>query len=693
MSSKAAATVIPLLFAGLAAGSAQAAESDTPELDAVEVWGTRISTGDGALSQEEIEFRQADHVSDLLRHLPGVDVGGAHSLNQRITIRSLGDRNLRITIDGATQNTYMYHHMGNLQIHADILQAVEVDVGRNSVVDAGLGGAVRFETRQARDLLRDGQRFGARAQASWADNAGQGYSLAGYGLLGEEVDALVYFNQVDRDNYDVGGGRIRAYDGTTVPGTDGTVRGLKGRVRDGLVRFGWDLTDSQRLKFGYEHYQDRGNYSYRPDMGLATGLTIANSLGVPLLWPTEFGRDTFTLNHELEWGDGNRLRTTVFRNESDFWRDERGLVAWRPALATVNEGAADNTGVNLLGTTSLGADDAHRVTWGMEGVRHATAYVVDQARLSTEKSTSVALFVQDAIALGEQWSVTPGLRYDHSAVEASVVDDDFQELTGALAIEFRPTSALALRLSGTQLFKAPELSEVFIGAGLYDEPNPELLPETGRNVELGATWSTAALGAERFTAGITLFHTRIDDYAYDYAETESFYGRDNVGDMRIRGLEGQVAWRRGPLQLRANYSRSRSRLAAFAEYADLDGARIDREQGDTISAGADYEWAPVGVTLGYELLHVQSMAAALDLDGASADNAKDGYVVHNLAARWSPPAVPGLALNLAVENLFDEFYASQSSRTGLSRHPRFGQLFLMDYEPGRNVKLSASWRF
>ena len=28
---------------------------------------------------------QADHISDLLRDLPGVDVGGAHSLNQRIT--------------------------------------------------------------------------------------------------------------------------------------------------------------------------------------------------------------------------------------------------------------------------------------------------------------------------------------------------------------------------------------------------------------------------------------------------------------------------------------------------------------------------------------------------------------------------------------------------------------------------------
>ena len=94
----------------------------------------------GADFEGLIAIRQADHISDLLRTVPGVDVGGSHSLNQRVTIRSLGDRNLRVSIDGANQNNYMYHHMGNLQIHADILQSVNIDVGTNSVVDGGLGG-------------------------------------------------------------------------------------------------------------------------------------------------------------------------------------------------------------------------------------------------------------------------------------------------------------------------------------------------------------------------------------------------------------------------------------------------------------------------------------------------------------------------------------------------------------------------
>lgn len=682
-----------LTSAALLSTQALAAESAPPEveLERIEVWSTQIRSSQTGVEGEDLEIRQADHVSDLLRHLPGVDVGGAHSLNQRITIRSLGDRNLRITIDGANQNTYMYHHMGNLQIHADILSSVDVAVGKNSVANSGLGGAVRFETRQARDLLADGQAFGARVQGSYADNASSGYSVAGYGLIGDDVDVLAYYNHVDRDNYEVGGDRIRAPDGSTIPGTDGKVRGLAGEVQDALVRFGWNAGDSQRFKIGYEHYVDEGDYSYRPDMGLATDLAIANSLRVPLVYPTQFSRDTYTFNHEIDVGAGTTVRSALFRNESDLWRDETGLAAWVPAYGTINEGDATNTGLNVLATTRLGEN--HSLTYGVEGVRHDTAYSVDAQELASERSTVWSVFIEDAVALGERFTLTPGIRFDSADVEAHVVDERFDDITAALALEYRPLDDLTLRLSGTQLFKAPELSEVFIGAGLYDEPNPDLRAETGLNTELGIEWGAAALGADHLSFGLTLFRTRIDDYVYDYAETATFYGRDNVGDMEIEGFEASVAYDLGPVQASVNFSRSRSSLDAFAEYASLEDARIDREQGDTVAVGLAYMPAQVDVVIQYEALFVDDLPAASDLDGATLDNAKDGYQVHNVFALWKPAFMTGLSVTLGIENLFDEFYASQSSRTGVSRHPRFGELYLLDYEPGRNVKASLSYRF
>ena len=90
---------------------------------------------------------------------------------------------------------------------------------------------------------------------------------------------------------------------------------------------------------------------------------------------------------------------------------------------------------------------------------------------------------------------------------------------------------------------------------------------------------------------------------------------------------------------------------------------------------------------------MEKLGAGLDLDGASLDNSKDGYTVVNVSARWTPASYPGLALTVGADNLLDEYYASQSSRTGLSFHPRFGELQLTDYEPGRNVKATVSYEF
>lgn len=295
------------------------AENDL--IEEINVWGTQVIASSVKMDVESIELKQADHISDLLRGIPGVDVGGAHSLNQRISIRSMDDKDLRITIDGANQNTYMYHHMGNLQIHADILQSVDIKVGNNSVVDGGLGGTVRFKTKDAKDLLAAGQDFGGRVQASYANNASMGAAVTGYGQLSESVDALVYYNTINRDNYTVGGGKILDADGVEVGNTDGEVRGLEGTLTDLLVKFGWDLSENQRFKIGYEAYKDKGDYSYRPDMGLATDWAISESLGLPLTFDTEFTRDTITLNYDVTLGD-SEVSVAAFTNESKLWRDE-----------------------------------------------------------------------------------------------------------------------------------------------------------------------------------------------------------------------------------------------------------------------------------------------------------------------------------------------------------------------------------
>ena len=674
------------------------------EIQTVQVWGTTVKASSVYMDNETIAIKQADHLSDLLRTIPGIDVGGAHSLNQRITIRGMDDKDLDITIDGARQNNYMYHHMGNLQIHADILKSVDIEVGTNSVINGGLGGAVRFETKDAKHLLADGETWGARVQGTYADNASESLALTAFGQITDTLDTLIYYNYVDRDNYEVGGGEITDGDGNVIPGTDGTVRGLAGELEDALFKLGWDVTESQRLELGYETYADEGDYSYRPDMGLATDIAIAGD-NFPLTYPTEFTRDTFTFNYGVEIADNTSISATVYQNESSLWRDETGVYDGYRAVVT---GDAKNNGLNVIGTTFLDGASAggltHDLSYGGEYVKYETSYDLDSAHpmyvseQSGEEQTLSSLFVQDRMALGETGiALIPGLRWDQADLDANVTQQTYDDVTYAFAAEYQAIDSLLFKVSTTELFQAPQIGEVFTGAGIRDDENPDLKAQGGTNNEVSVAYQDAVLGADNFSAGFTYFNTNIEDFIYQYAQTgpgPRDFGWDNVGDMDVDGYEVYVGYDLGGFRSLLTYSESDSELSADDQHADLDGARMDRTQGDTISLALDYTFAHLDLTLHWDSMFVDDLPAGNVLDSATLNNAKAGYDVSNVSVRWTPQGdLQGLELTFGIDNVFDEYYASQSSRTGVSFHPRFGELHLTDYEPGRNIKLTAAFQF
>lgn len=151
-------------IAAIAIFASKLTANETTILDEVNVWETEVISSSLYLGENSIEKKQADHLSDLLRDLPGVEVGGVHSINNRINMRGLQDEDLEITFDGAKiQNARMFHHIGNLLINPDILKKADIQVGNNSVVNGGLGGAIAFETKDGVDLLKAGQDFGGKS--------------------------------------------------------------------------------------------------------------------------------------------------------------------------------------------------------------------------------------------------------------------------------------------------------------------------------------------------------------------------------------------------------------------------------------------------------------------------------------------------------------------------------------------------
>lgn len=623
------------------------------EMAPVQVWGTQVFNSSNAIDKEDIEIKQADHLSDLLRDAPGVDIGGAHSTNQRINIRGLQDTDLEITIDGARQNNFMYHHMGNLLINADILKAVDIKVGTNSIINDGLGGGIAFETKDAKDLLAAQQLFGSRIHAAYATNDYISYSLTGYGKLDEKADALAYFNVSNRNNPEYG-------NGVESVGNDG-------KIRNALFKFGWDINNEQRLELSYDQYGDEGDYAPRPDMGAATNSAITGTI----VYPTEFERRTLSLNYEADLGDALFLKASIYRNEMDLWRDEALNARAKYRYA---EGSSTHTGGKILAETILASGDIeHMLRYGFDTYRQETEYKQDSAFISGESARSTAIFLEDEILFSDNFSVTPGIRYNHYALDSKVADKNFSKLTWGLATRYDLNDNWRFNASTTRLFKAPMLAEVFTGAGNNLQPNPDLEPVTGVNNQISLHFHQRnILALDSVRMGITLFKTEFNNYIDD--EGSGTYV--NLGDYDVDGFETSLNIRKGFFTANLSYSKSKSEH-------QVTGEPLGRQVGDSLALGFGYEMPKHGLVFNWQSL------VTFDEDYFD----KEGYDVHNISVKWLPKSVKNLNLTLGVENIFDEYYVSHASRVGDTVHPVFGALHLNDYEPGRNVKLSLSYSF
>lgn len=618
----------------------------------VQVWGTQITTSSVFLNEQDIETKQADHLSDLLREVPGIDIGGAHSLNQRINIRGLQDLDLEVTIDGARQTNFMYHHAGNLLINADILKAVDIQVGNNSVINGGLGGSASFETKDAKDLLKDGKTMGGRVYGVFATNNYWATSLTGYGQFGDAFDVVGYVNYTDKDDTKDGAGVKQI--------------GNAGEITNGLIKLGFDLNDQNRIELSYDKYQDHGDYNPRPDMGAATNNAITGDVELP----TEFERDTISLTYELDLGDTVNLRATVYQNNMSLWRnDEDNPYGSSDTL----EGKAEIIGLNVLAESVIGFGGVdHVLRYGMDTYTHETDYLPDGVSTSSESAQSLAVYVEDEIAFGNSgFALTPGVRYNSYKLDANAIEDTYTKVTWGLAAEYAMNNGLTLRASSTQLFKGPMLAEVFTGAGSGIPSADGLKPETGVNNEVGFVYRVAE-GKASLSLGANFFHTVINDYIDD--EGNGAY--DNIGDYDIKGFEASINGSYGELDGRLTYAQAES------ENQDTN-APLGRAVGDSINFAVSYGLPQYNLTLNWGSMFV------LEEDYYD----KPAYQVHNVSAQWLPTQVKGLTVTLGVENLFDETYTSHASRIGDTFHPFFGNLHLNDYEPGRNVKLSVSYDF
>lgn len=265
-------------------------------------------------------------------------------------------------------------------------------------------------------------------------------------------------------------------------------------------------------------------------------------------------------------------------------------------------------------------------------------------RREDELFNPATAFAADLRGQRHQNAVGLGWRGDFGShgVQAQVRHDDDSEFggkrTGSLSWGWAFVPQWRLTASAATSFRVPTLYQRFSQYG-----NPALVPETGRNVELGLRW--AAPGSE---ASLTAWRNQVSNLINFGAPgpcADSFGCYVNVGRAELKGvtLAGRTQW--GPVALRGSLDWHDPRNA------DTDKV-LARRAKRLATFGAETQLA--GWTVGTEV-----QAAGERFDNASNTQRLGGYGLLNLFA--STQLMRGLALEARIDNLGDKDY--QLART------------------------------
>ncbi len=540
------------------------------------------------IDRAAIERSGAASVADLLARQPGVEISrsGGPGAATSVFIRGAENRHTAVYIDGVRVDSQATGGAQWEQIPLEQIDRIEVLRGPAAAIygSDAVGGVVQLFTKR-----------GQGAPKPWVSLTAGSYRTAqvqaGISGAAQGLDYSLSASHGRSDGFD---SRTAAAVGHN-PDDDGwrrsSAQARLGYQFDPVHRIDASLLAS-RLKAQYDGFtpgfDDWGRHSLRSGSlswqgrwtdhsttRLQIGQTESSYETQPDFYRTETTLRNYTLQHEQRLDPGNLLTATLERREDELLN---------PATA---------------------------FTATLQGKRH-----------------------QDAIALG--WRGDFGANREHG-LQAHVRRDDDSEFggktTGSLAWGWAFVPQWRLTASAATSFRVPTLYQRFSQYG-----NPSLVPESGRNVELGLRW--AAAGSE---ASLTAWHNRLTNliaFGSPGPCVDSFGCYANVGRA---GLEGATL--AGRTQL-ANVT-----LRGSLDWHDPRNLATDkvlqRRARRLATFGAETQWA--GWTFGTEV-----QAAGMRYEDAANTQTMGGYALVNFFV--STQLMAGLSLQARIDNAGDKAY-------------------------------------
>jgi len=692
--------LLACLIAGALASGAWAQESTRQAaLDTLVVSGSRteqkrddVPASIEVLDRATIEAEQINDIRDAVRDLPNVSVKRAPARfglatgstgrdgNAGFNIRGLdGNRVLLLTDGVRTPRSYVFsaNAFGRDYFDIGLIERIEILKGPASALygSDGMAGLVNLITREPQSFLRDGATFGGSASVGYSgeDNGWHtGVSLAGQAsdtvqwLLsasGSKTDGLKNMGTNDSANVDR----------TTPNPQDDTNRALLAKVI---------LTPNadQRHSFTFEHIDKNSDYNM---LSGRSKPPYSSTSVIDLQSQTDMKRDRFTWDGRVKVDSAladsvQAVLSYQKASSNEYAFEDRFTAADRVRDVTYDE----NTWQAVLQAGKLvrvGADWAHSFTYGLDFTRtdvsNLQTGLVPPAgetyplkRFPDTRETSSAFYIQDEM-IHDQWSITPGLRFDRFDIDADQTgfNAPAASLSGSavspkLGVLYRATPAWSVYGNYATGFKAPNafqvnnfFENVTSQFGYKTIPNPDLKPEKSQNFEIGVRGRTGIVDFD-----VAAFSGNYKDMIEETRPVGGtggpgnplIYQSVNVGEARISGFEFK-----GEVDLS---DQGRGFSVPFA-YGHTQGTNRSSDQPlnsvdpDKGSIGLKYNAGVWSARL--DVIHYVGKKAS-DVDPTEITAGQQflppSSTTLDLSAQWR--IRPGLRLNLAVMNLTDKKY-------------------------------------
>ncbi|MBY4609769.1 TonB-dependent hemoglobin/transferrin/lactoferrin family receptor [Rhizobium sp. 9T] len=716
----------------------EAAADDSTVLQKIVVKGKRVAPGSVAdtplateVTQKQLEEKQVTNYDDIGR---SVDAGVNYSrADAGFNLRGLSGARILTTIDGipipyisnssrqgafapANANgggdTFDFDSLSSL----DIVRGADSSKGGSGV----LGGAIVLNTLEPEDLISEGRDWSAVVKSTYDS---EDRSLSGSAAAAKKIGGTSILFQ---------GGYRKGHERANMGNNDvyGALRTeanpadfdqnnllfklrqeLEGGHRIGLTaeRFRRDLeTDLRHLQGGtsprnfmIDNYdgreqRDRDRVSLDYDYEAQSSDAFFSSARATLYWQ----------DLKKEAGSGGRTAANVAYGRNNEVENETWGFSGTATKDFEYSGLSHSVRVGL----DVGISSWSQYSWALCPTSTTCPSLNNQAEVPDVDSRNLGLVVEDKIEIGNTgFTLTPGFRFDWFNYDPST-GGGFSNNTGLTRfgdLRDRTEAAISPKILATydltpdvalymQLavgFRAPTVDELYSRfynpTGRYAQlGNPDLEPEIGRGIEVGANFDTGDV-----TGRVALFHTRYQNFIETVTSVDATgfteFNYTNVAAATISGIEASaVKTFNNGINLHASlayaYGRNEEttqRLRSVAPFKAIIGGGWSNE------------------TFGFDLsstLSAGMLTDHLNTVGTTPDTTFDapGYAIVDLTGWWTPEQLPGLRVQAGVYNIFDqEHYNALAVRDVNINSATASQPREWYSEPGRTFKVSLTKTF